>query len=97
MDITFTGNHITVTPALQQLTTEKFSKLERHCDHIQNVQVIFSVEHLDQVVEGIINVPGQRIVASAKHNDMYTAIDQVLEKLDRQLKKYKEKSSAHRD
>lgn len=91
MQINITGRHVEVTTALRDYVTNKFAKLERHFDHINNVYVILDVEKLVQKAEATLHVNGGEIFATADHQDMYAAIDSLIDKLDRQVIKYKEK------
>lgn len=97
MQINFTGHRIEVTPALRTFTEEKFDKLERHFDKITAINVIFDVEKLRQIAEATILVAKGELHASAESDDMYTAIDNLVDKLDRQLIKHKEKLKEHRE
>jgi putative sigma-54 modulation protein len=98
MQINFTGHHMAVTPALKAFTEEKFDKLQRHFDKITAINVIFDVEKLRQIAEATILVSKGELHASSESTDMYTAIDILVGKLDRQLIKHKEKMHAyHRD
>lgn len=96
MQIHFTGHHVDVTPALKSFTQEKFNKLERHFDKITAINVVFNVEKIQQIAEASIFVAKNEIHARAESADMYTAVDDLVAKLDRQLIKYKEKTSNHR-
>lgn len=91
MQINFTGHRMEVTPALRTFTEEKFDKLERHFDKITAINVIFDVEKLRQIAEATILVAKGEVHASSESEDMYTAIDILVDKLDRQLIKHKEK------
>lgn len=91
MQVNISGHHLEVTDALRDYVTEKFSRLERHFDRIISVQVILQVEKLKQKIEASLHVAGHDVVANAEHEDMYAAIDSVIDKLDRQLIKHKEK------
>lgn len=91
MQINLTGHHVDITDALRGFVNEKFAKLERHFDHINNVHVILSVEKLRQKAEAKLNVNGGELFADHEDGDMYAAIDQLIDKLDRQVKKHKEK------
>jgi len=87
-----TGRHVEVTPAIQEHVKNKFEKLERHFDHITNAHVILEVEKLDHKAEATIHASGHAdLFASAKEKNMYAAIDALVEKLDRQIIKHKEK------
>lgn len=95
MQINLTGHQLDITPALRDYVSEKFQKLARHFDHINNVHVIMSVEKLVQKVEAKLNVNGGEIFADSEHDDMYAAIDGLLDKLDRQIIRHKEKLIRH--
>ncbi len=97
MQINFTGHRMEVTPALRSFTEEKFDKLERHFDKITAINVIFDVEKLRQIAEATILVAKGELHASSESEDMYTAIDILVDKLDRQLIKHKEKLRGHRE
>lgn len=86
-----------VTPALKIFAQEKFDKLERHFDKITAINVVFDVEKLRQIAEATILVSKGELHASSESEDMYTAIDTLVDKLDRQLIKHKEKMREHRD
>lgn len=95
MQISFTGHHLEITDALRQFTKEKLEKLERHFDRITSIHVTFAVEKLTHTAEATINVPGTSLHAEADSNgDMYAAVDSLIDKLHRQLKKHKEKEEA---
>ena len=95
MQINLTGRHVDVSESLHDFVNEKFQKLERHFDHINNVHVILSVEKLRQIAEAKLNVNGGEIFANSEHEDMYAAIDTLVDKLDRQVIKHKEKMIRH--
>ncbi len=92
MQVNISGQHLEVTQALRDSINDKLARLERHYDKITNVQVILSVEKLQQKIEATLNIPGGEVVANAVNEDMYAAIDSLYEKLDRQLIKHKEKT-----
>ncbi|EGN74880.1 ribosomal subunit interface protein [Idiomarina sp. A28L] len=95
MQINLTGHHVDITDALRNYVDTKFSKLERHFDHINNVHVILNVEKLMQKAEATIHLNGGEVFATSEHQDMYAAIDALINKLDRQVIKHKEKLSKH--
>jgi putative sigma-54 modulation protein len=94
MQVNISGQHLEVTEALRAYVNEKFERLTRHFDKITTVQVIMSVEKLQQKIEATLHVAGGEVVAHADHEDMYAAIDLLADKLDRQLIKHKEKQIA---
>lgn len=95
MQINLTGRHVEVTASLRDYVNNKFSKLERHFDHINNVHVILNVEKLNQIAEATLHLNGGEVFANSEHADMYAAIDSLVDKLDRQVIKHKEKLKAH--
>ncbi|MFT5450857.1 MAG: putative sigma-54 modulation protein [Enterobacterales bacterium] len=91
MQLNLTGHHVDITESLRSYVNEKFERLERHFDHINNVHVILSVEKLRQIAEANIHLNGGEIFANAEATDMYASIDSLVDKLDRQVIKHKEK------
>ena len=91
MQLNITGLHLEVTDALRAYLEEKFERLERHFDRIIAIQVVLQVEKLKQKAEATLHVAGREVVANAEHEDMYASIDLLVDKLDRQLIKHKEK------
>ena len=96
MQINLTGHHMDITPAIRSFVDEKFERLERHFDHITNIHVILTVEKERQKAEATIHVNRGNIFAEAQSEDMYAAIDMLIDKLDRQVIKHKEKLSNHK-
>jgi putative sigma-54 modulation protein len=95
MLITFTGKNIDVTPALKLFTEEKFTKLMRHSDEISAINITFNVEKLEQMAEATMIACNTELYAHASSDNMYTSIDELIAKLDRQLIKHKEKARTH--
>jgi ribosome hibernation promoting factor len=96
MQINISGHHLEVSPAIRDYVTGKFDRIRRHFDHITNVNVILSVERkIQHKAEARINVPGSDIYADCEEKDMYAAMDGLIDKLDRQVREYKNKLSEH--
>ena len=95
MQINLTGHHVDITPAIRSYVESKFTRLERHFDNMTSIQVILSVEKERQKAEASIMVNKGNIYADSQHEDMYAAIDSLIDKLDRQVKKHKEKLTDH--
>jgi len=95
MQINITGHHVDITEALRSYVETKFDRLERHFDNMTNVHVILGVEKERQKAEATIHVSRGNIFADDEQDDMYAAIDGLVDKLDRQLKKHKEKLTNH--
>jgi len=99
MQIQVSGHQVAVTPALRDYVTAKFNRIVRHFDHLHDVTVTLSLEKLLHKAEATVHcAAGKTIHADARATDMYAAIDALADKLDRQVKKHKEKlTSHHRD
>ncbi|MGI9304339.1 MAG: ribosome hibernation-promoting factor, HPF/YfiA family [Gammaproteobacteria bacterium] len=95
MQIEVTGHHVDITTALRQYVNGKLSRLERHFDDVINVHVILTVEKLRHKAEATMLVSRAKIFADAVEEDMYAAIDGLVDKLDRQVVKHKEKLKDH--
>ena len=95
MQINISGHHVEVTPPLRQYVLNKLDRLQRHFDQITNTEVTLIVEKLVQKAEATVRVSGADLFANAESEDMYAAIDLLVDKLDRQLIKHKEKIRGH--
>ncbi len=96
MQISVTGHHVEVTDSLRNHVEEKIGKLKRHFDNVTDVHVILTVEKLEQKAEATVQISGAKLFADDVQEDMYQAIDNMVDKLDRQIIKYKEKKGSHR-
>lgn len=96
MQLSVTGHHVEVSAPLKDYVVSKIEKLERHFDHVSDVHCILTVEKLRHKAEATVFVNGGTIYADATEEDMYAAIDGLVDKLDRQVKKHKEKMVDHR-
>ena len=95
MQINLTGHHIEITDALRNYVNEKMGRLERHFDKVSNTHVILSLENVTHKAEATVHMSGNDIFAESHENNMYAAIDGLVDKLDRQVKKHKEKLKNH--
>ena len=95
MQLNITGQHIDLTEAMQEYVRTKIAKLERYFDNVTNVHVILSVEKKNQKAEATVHVAGGDLFAESTDENMYAAIDSLVDKLDRQIKKHKEKLTDH--
>ena len=96
MQLQLSGHHLDITSSIKQHTYDKLSKIKHHFDNIMNVNVILEVQKDIQKAEATIHVSGANLFAKAESNDMYTSIDQLVNKLDTQIIKHKEKLHNHR-
>lgn len=95
MQVNITGHHVEVTNALRSYIDSKLERLERHFDHIVDVHVILTVEKQQHKAEASVHVNGNHLFADSIQDDMYAAIDGLIDKLDRQVVKHKEKMQDH--
>ncbi len=95
MQLNITGHKVDLTEAMQEYVRTKIVRLERYFDNVTNVHVILSVEKNSQKAEATVHVAGGDLFAEATNENMYPAIDALVDKLDRQIKKHKEKLTDH--
>jgi len=95
MNLSISGHHLEVTPALREYVTVKLDRIRRHFDQVIDVNVFLSVDKLRQKAEIALHVRGKDIFAESVDDDLYAAIDLLVDKLDRQVLKYKDKRFAH--
>jgi len=95
MQINITGHHVEVTPALRAYVTEKMQKLARHFDRVNSIHVILNVEKLQQQAEATVKTSGRTLFATESAMDMYASIDGLVDKLDRQVRHYKDRITSH--
>jgi putative sigma-54 modulation protein len=97
MQVIFSGAQVDSSHALKEYTTEKLSRLARHFGRITSINITFNMEKLLNIVEATINIPNHTFhVSSESSVDMYSAVNVLIDKLDRKLKKHKEKDEGHR-
>ncbi len=95
MLIDITGHHVEVTSALRAYVTEKMQKIMRHSDQVISIHVILKVEKLEQLAEATLNVGGRKVFATVTATDMYASIDGLVDKLDRQIRRRKDRATSH--
>ena len=95
MNINITGHHVEITPAIRDYVHSKLDRVIRHYDNVTSTHVILSVDKLKQKAEITLHVKGKDIHADSIETDLYAAIDTLVDKLDRQMVKHKEKISTH--
>lgn len=96
MNLHLTGRHMEITPAIRDYATSKIGKLKRHFDNVIDVNVILSVDKLVQKAEATVHLSGKDIHAETEDANLYVAIDALVDSLDRQVLKHKEKRNASR-
>lgn len=95
MQIQISGHQIEVTQALRDHVQSRLTKLDKYFDNVTSLAVVLSVEKLQHRAEATLSVSGRTLHAEASDGDMYASIDLLLDKLVAQLRKYKEKLTAH--
>ncbi|MEI7538825.1 MAG: ribosome-associated translation inhibitor RaiA [Comamonadaceae bacterium] len=100
MNLTISGHHLEVTPALRSYATSKLDRIVRHFDQVVDVKVLLTVEKQKekegrQRAECTIHVKGSDIFAESSDADLYAAIDELMDKLDRQVVRYKDRKQDH--
>ena len=92
MNFNIRGENLEITPALREHVEKKVGKLEKYFDNLRSdVNVKMSVKSTEQRVEITIPMPKLVLRAEETHTDMYAAVDLVIEKLERQIRKHKTK------
>lgn len=96
MNLHLTGHQLPITPAIREYLSQKLARITHHFDHVIDVNVIMSVEKLQQKIEATVHVRGKDIFCESCAPDMYAAIDGLIDKLDRKVIKHKEKNLGQR-
>jgi putative sigma-54 modulation protein len=95
MQLNVTGHHVDVTSPLKDYVEKKLDRIIRHSDRVIDVHCILTVEKLRHKAEATVLMSGGTLYAGAVDEDMYAAIDALADKLDRRVKKHKEKRVDH--
>ena len=91
MNLNVSGHHLAVTPAIRKYVSGKLKRIRRHFDHVIDAHVILSVSKIRQKAEVTLHVRGKEIHCESVEDDLYAAIDLLVDKLDRQVLRYKDK------
>jgi putative sigma-54 modulation protein len=100
MNLTISGHHLDLTPAIREYVQNKLERIKRHFDNVIDIAVILSVDPLPekekrQRVEINLHLRGKDLHVESEAHDLYAAIDLVIDKLDRQVLKHKDKIQNH--
>ena len=95
MQINITGHHVDVSAALKNYVSEKMQRISRHFDHVLSINVILNVEKHRNDAEATVHAAGKSLFANASDTDMYAAIDSLVDKLDKQVRRYKDRLRSH--
>lgn len=100
MNLTISGHHLEVTPSLRTYVTTKLDRIKRHFDQVVDIKVLLTLENpkekeLRQKAECNIHVKGIDLFAESAHEDLYAAVDELVDKLDRQVVRHKDRLQSH--
>ncbi|WP_300454725.1 ribosome-associated translation inhibitor RaiA [Accumulibacter sp.] len=95
MNLQVCGHHLEITPALHDYVTGKLERITRHFDNVIDVNVILSVDKLKQKAEVTVHLAGKDVYVESVDEDLYAAVDGLVDKLERQVQKYKQKIQDH--
>src|SRR5690554_2149247 len=95
MNLSITGRHLEVTPAINEYVKTKMARVARHFDNVIDTQVMLSIERLKHTAEVTMRLPGKDLHCEASDENLYAAIDLLADKIDRQVIKYKDKVQNH--
>ena len=100
MNLTISGHHLELTTAIREYVQDKLERIKRHFDHVIDVAVILSIDTLTekekrQRAEINLHLRGKDLHVESEAQDMYAAIDTLIDKLDRQVLKHKSKIQNH--
>lgn len=100
MNLTISGHHLEVTPSLRTYVTTKLDRIKRHFDQVVDIRVLLTLENLKekelrQKAECNIRVKGIDLFAESAHEDLYAAVDELVDKLDRQVVRHKDRLQSH--
>lgn len=100
MNLTISGHHLEVTPAIRDYVQSKLERIVRHFDQVIEIEVILTVDNLTekekrQKAEINLRLSGKMVNVKSLAQDLYAAIDSLIDKLDRQVMKHKNKVQDH--
>ena len=95
MNLSITGRHLDVTPAIREYIHTKMARVLRHFDHVIDTQVLLSVEPLKHHAEITLHVRGKDIHCEASADNLYAAIDLLVDKIDRKVIQHKDRTQDH--
>ena len=95
MQTTVTGHHVEITPPLRAYVTDKMQRISRHFDHVISMTVVLAVEKHRNLAEATLHTAGKSLFANTSELDMYAAIDALVDKLDNQVRRHKDRLRDH--
>ena len=95
MNLNITGHHVDLTPPLREFVENKLQRIERHFENMIDANVVLTVEKVRHRAEATLHARGANLHAEAEADNMYAAVDKLIDRLDRQTCKHKEKHTDH--
>lgn len=95
MNLNITGHNIEITPALRSYAESKMERVLRRVDQVIDASIVLRMEKVRHLAEAVVRVPSKDICVSGDEEDMYAAIDAMVDKLDRQVLRHKDRTAAH--
>lgn len=95
MHLDLSGHHVEITDSMRAYVLKKFEKISRHFEQVIDIHCVLTVEKLRHKAEATLMMRGNKLYADATEPNMYAAIDALSDKLDRSVKKHKEKAADH--
>ena len=102
MNLTISGHHLEVSPALREYVTAKLARITRHFDQVVDAKVLLSVERQKekekekrQRVVCNLRVKGDELCVQCSHHDLYAAVDALVDRLDRMVARHKQRVQSH--
>lgn len=96
MNVVVTGRHMEMTDALRSYIEGGLGKIESHFDKVMDADVVLEVQKHRHIAEVNLHANGVRIHGKEASSDMYASVDAVMEKLERQVRKYKDRINQHK-
>ncbi len=95
MQPNITGHHVEITPALRTFVNDKMQRISRHFDHVISLNIVLTVEKHRNEAEATLHTAGKSLFATSSNDDMYAAIDDLVDKLDKQVRRHKDRITNH--
>ncbi|MCU0844286.1 MAG: ribosome-associated translation inhibitor RaiA [Spirochaetes bacterium] len=96
MNITITGRNFEVTSDVREYSEKRIKKIEKYFNQLIEVLVVMNVQKLDHIVDILVNGDGVQFYAIQKAGDMYSSIDLIIDKMEKQISRYKDRQSDHK-
>ena len=98
MEVSISGRHVAITDAMREHARKRVQRLERHSPHVMRARVTLAIEGDRHIAEIVASVRRRsELVAKCETHDMYKSIDQVTEKVEKQLHRLEDRVKNHRE